>query len=68
MSAILKLLLGGFGVALFILGAIWALQGAGILSWPAGSFMLADRSWALYGAVTAAIGLVLMLVSTRINR
>lgn len=68
MSAILKLLLGGFGVALFILGAIWALQGAGILNWPADSFMLADRSWALYGAVTAAIGLVLMLVSTRINR
>lgn len=68
MSAILKLLLGGFGVALFVLGAIWALQGAGILNWPAGSFMLADRSWALYGAVTAAIGLVLMLVSTRINR
>ncbi|BDW82715.1 hypothetical protein MACH24_21530 [Erythrobacter sp. Dej080120_24] len=68
MSAILKLLLGGFGVALFILGAIWALQGAGILNWPADSFMLADRSWALYGAVTAAIGFVLALVSTRINR
>jgi len=44
MSAILKLLLGGFGVALFVLGAIWALQGAGILNWPAGSFMLADRT------------------------
>lgn len=68
MSAILKLLLGGFGVALLVLGGIWALQGAGILNWPANSVMLADRSWALYGAVTAAIGLVLVLVSTRINR
>lgn len=68
MNAILKLLLSGFGVAFVVLGGIWALQGAGILTWPADSFMLADRSWVLYGAITAAIGVVLVLVSTRITR
>jgi hypothetical protein len=68
MSAILKLLLGGFGVALVVFGAMWALQGAGILTWPSASVMIADRSWALYGAVTAMLGVVCVLVASRINR
>jgi len=44
------------GIFLAVMGSIWVLQGAGLLQWPAGSFMLAQTEWVLYGAVTAAIG------------
>ncbi len=44
------------GGVLIVLGTIWALQGLGLLTWPAESFMLARREWTLYGAITAAIG------------
>lgn len=44
------------GMLLVVMGVIWALQGAGLLDWPAGSFMLADRSWKMRGLLTAAAG------------
>ncbi len=37
-------------------GGLWTLQGLGLVMWPAESFMLAERKWALYGAITVAIG------------
>lgn len=40
-------------------GGLWALQGLGLVMWPAESFMLAERQWALYGTVTFLIGLFL---------
>ncbi|MBX7540608.1 hypothetical protein [Qipengyuania sphaerica] len=48
-----------FGVALMLSGGLWTLQGLGIVSWPADSFMLAERQWALYGALTFLLGLFL---------
>ena len=63
-----------FGVALWILGvllvlfgAIWTLQGLGILMWPAESFMLADSQWAINGAVTMVVGIVSILVARRVR-
>lgn len=47
------------------LGTMWALQGLGILNWPAQSFMLAQRQWAVYGGVTAVIGAGLVSLATR---
>ena len=40
-------------------GGLWALQGLGLVMWPAESFMLAERQWALYGTITFLIGLLL---------
>lgn len=40
-------------------GGLWALQGLGLVMWPAESFMLAERQWALYGTVTFLIGFFL---------
>ena len=48
------------GGTLIALGTMWALQGLGLLSWPAESFMLARREWALYGVITAAIGMLIL--------
>ena len=49
-------ILGGF---LVFIGLFWSLQGAGIIMWPAESFMLAQDQWILYGLITAAVGGVL---------
>ncbi len=55
----LRLLAQVLGVALVLSGGLWALQGLGIVMWPAESFMLAERQWALYGAITVVIGVLL---------
>ena len=60
-----KLIAQVLGVALVLSGGLWALQGLGIVMWPAESFMLAERKWALYGAVTALIGAVLFWWGSR---
>ncbi|MCX9147610.1 hypothetical protein [Erythrobacter sp. WG] len=45
---------------LVALGCIWALQGLGVLHWPADSFMLGDGGWALRGAGLAMLGATLI--------
>lgn len=52
MPFVLKVL----GVAMMLSGGLWALQGLGLVMWPAESFMLAERQWALYGTITFLIG------------
>lgn len=56
---------GGLMIAL---GALWALQGLGIIQWPPQSAMLAQREWALYGGIAAAIGAVICWMAGRIGR
>ncbi len=53
---ILKLVLAVVGVLAILMGLLWIGQGLGIIMWPASSFMLADKQWAVNGAVLAAIG------------
>ena len=60
-----RFLLQVLGVALFLSGGLWALQGLGIVMWPAESFMLAQREWALYGTITASIGAFLVWLARR---
>ena len=55
----LKLIAQILGVALVLAGGLWTLQGLGLVMWPAESFMLADRSWALYGSLTVVVGVLL---------
>ena len=52
------LLIVGF-LALAV-GLLWIGQGTGAIAWPPSSFMINQIQWAGYGAVLAAIGLVLI--------
>ncbi|WP_423142490.1 hypothetical protein ACOYW6_03820 [Parablastomonas sp. CN1-191] len=51
-----RAILAVFGVLAILMGLLWIGQGTGIVMWPASSFMLADRQWAVNGAVLAVIG------------
>ena len=64
---VMKRLLQIIAVALIVFGVMWSLQGLGILMWPAGSFMLAQREWGLYGALIAAIGALLLALTRRMG-
>lgn len=57
-----------FGMAFMLSGGLWALQGLGIVTWPAESFMLADRAWAIYGALTFMLGALLFWRGARIPK
>ena len=48
------------GMFLVALGCIWGLQGFGLLHWPADSFMLGERQWALRGGAMVLAGAVLI--------
>ena len=55
-----RLVLGGL---LVLTGVVWTAQGLN-LPWAPGSFMTADRTWVLIGAVTVVAG-VAVAASTR---
>lgn len=61
----IRFILQVLGVALVLSGGLWALQGLGIVMWPAESFMLAQSEWAIYGTFTVAIGILLFWFSRR---
>ncbi len=47
------------------MGLLWAGQGAGIIRWPAESFMISQTQWIYYGGATAAVGLILAVLGRR---
>lgn len=49
------------GILLLGFGALFLLQGLGVIRWPAESFMIDSRTWIFRGSVIAAIGVVLIL-------
>jgi len=53
------------GLLALLMGLLWIGQGTGVVHWPASSFMIDQRPWALRGAILAVVGLVLILVSRR---
>lgn len=55
-------LLTAAGVVLTLAGAIWALQGFGVIG---GSFMSGDSVWAIIGPVVAAAGIVITAIGLR---
>jgi hypothetical protein len=56
------------GVVVTAIGALFALQGASIVRWPAESFMVGTRDWIEYGIAIAMSGLGLMLAARRIKQ
>ena len=58
----MKRVLRVVGVILMAMGAVWFLQGIGVLP---GSFMTGQRRWAVNGVIAASVGLVLWVTSRR---
>ena len=50
------------GVLLFFVGCVWILQGINVLP---GSFMTGQTKWAVIGAITVIVGIVLVVLSRR---
>ena len=50
------------GVLLVLMGGVWILQGINVLP---GSFMTGQTKWAVYGGITAVIGVALIVLSRR---
>ena len=53
------------GVVLLLVGAVWTLQGVGVLG---GSAMSNDTKWAVIGPIVAVIGLILAWSGLRSRR
>jgi hypothetical protein len=48
------------GLVALALGLLWIGQGTGVIAWPQTSFMINQMQWTGYGAVLAALGLILI--------
>ena len=53
------------GLLFVLFGGLFTLQGLGLVMWPADSFMLAEPSWVLYGAMIVAVGALLIWWGSR---
>lgn len=62
---IVRLLLTILAVLAILMGLLWIGQGLGIVMWPASSFMLAQKQWAVNGALLAAAGLLVLWLARR---
>jgi hypothetical protein len=56
------------GIVVLALGALFTLQGAGVVHWPPESFMINQREWIERGLVVVLIGAALILTAWRIRR
>lgn len=59
----MKLALQIAGLAALLVGLLWIGQGMGLIHWPASSFMLDQRPWAIRGALLALLGAMMMWLS-----
>ena len=48
------------GVIALLMGLLWIGQGFGVIRWPASSFMIDVRPWAMRGAALAVVGVALI--------
>jgi hypothetical protein len=53
------------GLLALLVGLLWVGQGAGLIHWPASSFMIDQRPWVARGAILAVAGHALILWSRR---
>ena len=53
------------GALAVVMGAVWFLQGVNVLP---GSFMTGQTRWAVYGAITVVLGVLLLVRANRPSR
>jgi len=58
-------MIGMAGVALILLGLLFAGQGLGYIPWPSTSFMIGQMRWFYIGAGMVLAGIVLMMLPRR---
>jgi uncharacterized membrane protein HdeD (DUF308 family) len=58
----MRIALNVVGVLCLLVGCIWILQGTNVLP---GSFMTGQTKWALYGCLTAVIGIAVLISANR---
>ena len=58
----MKILWNIIGVVLVLAGAVWVLQGIGVLL---GSVMSRQTQWAVYGGIAVVLGAALLLYTNR---
>jgi hypothetical protein len=51
------------GILALLMGLLWIGQGAGLVHWPASSFMIDQRPWVARGAILAVVGLFIIAAS-----
>ncbi len=61
----MRIVLTIIAVLMVLAGLLWIGQGTGIIAWPANSFMIDERPWAVRGAILAILGGVLFWVARR---
>jgi hypothetical protein len=65
-TSILRPILLIVGILAVLMGLVWVGQGSGYFPYPQSSFMIDSTPWITRGAVLAAIGLVVVVVSRRL--
>ncbi len=60
-----RLALTILGIVIFLMGALWTLQGLDLVGWPDDSFMIGKRRWAYIGVLVMAAGLILVWIVRR---
>lgn len=58
----MRILLSIIGVLCLLAGCVWFLQGINVIP---GSFMTGQTKWTIYGALTAIIGILLLIFANR---
>ncbi len=61
----MKALLTILGAFALLMGLLWMGQGAGLIRWPAESFMIDTSVWTLWGALLAFVGAGLIWLGRR---
>ncbi len=61
----MKIALQILAVVALLVGLLWIGQGTGVVKWPASSFMIDQRPWAVRGALLALVALFLMWSARR---
>jgi len=56
------------GILAVLMGLLWIGQGAGLVHWPASSFMIDQRPWIARGAALAVVGAILIVVGWALQR
>lgn len=65
---VIRLLGRVIGLLAILMGLLWIGQGTGLIMWPQDSFMLADKTWAINGAILAVAGVILIALTRRRQR